>query len=604
MIILQKLAWDNCFSYGKGNEVNLADSTLTQLIGTNGVGKSSIPLILEEVLFNKNSKNVKKADIANRYVNQGYDISLDFSVDDDMYNITVNRRATLKCKLTKNGEDISSHTASNTYKTLGETLGIDFKTFTQLVYQNTNTSLQFLTATDTNRKKFLIDLLKLDDYVAFFDSFKEGVRVATQETTALNAQTDTIVKWLTDNKLETTEIYSKMNLPKISEKDENTLRQLQIDFENISDKNKKINTNNNLLEQLKSIDINQLRADYQKHPQSNDTSGIIGAIGAWKSELSHEVKMRDKYENLKNTEDQECPTCEQPVDMEFVEIRYNEHNKRAMQCSKFMNEEQEKLEKLQDENKIHRAAAKGVEEWEHLFSSIDSTLSTTVSNPERVQEAIDALKSKVRVARAELEEVASENERRERHNTRIEIIQEQTEQFERELSQVTDKLSSIEDKLSILEILKKAFSTNGLLAYKIESLVKELESLTNDYLAEFSDGRFSINFVVENDKLNVEVTDTGKLIDILALSSGELARVNIATLVAIRKLMTSISRSQINVLFLDEVNQALDEQGKEKIVEILLKEENLNTYLVSHGWTHPLLEKIEIIKEDNISHLE
>ena len=28
--------------------------------------------------------------------------------------------------------------------------------------------------------------------------------------------------------------------------------------------------------------------------------------------------------------------------------------------------------------------------------------------------------------------------------------------------------------------------------------------------------------------------------------------------------MTSISRSQINVLFLDEVNQALDEVGKEK----------------------------------------
>ena len=63
MIILQKLAWDNCFSYGKDNEVNLADATLTQLVGTNGVGKSSIPLILEEVLFNKNSKNVKKADL-------------------------------------------------------------------------------------------------------------------------------------------------------------------------------------------------------------------------------------------------------------------------------------------------------------------------------------------------------------------------------------------------------------------------------------------------------------------------------------------------------------------------------------------------------------
>ncbi len=604
MIILQKLTWDNCFSYGKGNEVNLAESTLTQLVGTNGVGKSSIPLILEEVLFNKNSKNVKKADIANRYVNQGYDISLDFTVDNDSYNISVSRRSTLKCKLTKNKEDISSHTASNTYKTLGEILGIDFKTFTQLVYQNTNTSLQFLTATDTNRKKFLIDLLKLDDYVSFFETFKEGVRVATQEVTILNAKTDTIVKWLTDNKLETTELLSKVNLPKVEEKDEKRLRQLQLDFENISGKNKKINDNNFLIEQLKSIDISKLRKDIEQYPEIQDTDRITGQLGAWKQELTHEVNMRSKYEVLRNAETQECPTCEQPIDMKFVEEHYQEHNERADNCRSFMQQEQDKLEKAQYENEIHRKAAKGIQEWERLAAAIDSGLPTTVSDPESIKGAINELKTKVQEARDELENVIAENEKRERHNTRIEIIGEQTDEFENELSEITDKLSSIEDKLSILEILKKAFSTNGLLAYKIESLVKELESLTNEYLAEFSDGRFSINFVVENDKLNVEVTDTGKIIDILALSSGELARVNIATLVAIRKLMTSISRSQINVLFLDEVNQALDEQGKEKIVEILLKEENLNTYLVSHGWTHPLLEKIEIVKEDNISHLE
>ena len=472
MIILQKLTWDNCFSYGKGNEVNLAESTLTQLVGTNGVGKSSIPLILEEVLFNKNSKNVKKADIANRYVNQGYDISLDFTVDDDQYNITVNRRATLKCKLTKNDEDISSHTASNTYKTLGETLGIDFKTFTQLVYQNTNTSLQFLTATDTNRKKFLIDLLKLDDYVAYFETFKEGVRTATQEVTVLNAKTDTIVKWLTDNKLETYDILSKVNLPKISEKDEELLRQYQVDFENISDKNKKIIFNNNLLEQLKSIDINSLRSDYQKYPEKIDTSKIIGAIGAWKSELSHEVNMRDKYESLKNSDDAECPTCEQPIDFAFIENKYAEHNERAEQCSKFIETEQAKLDKTNEENEIHRNAASGIEEWERTFSSIDSELTTQVSDPDKLKGAISDLKAKVEEARNELEEVAAENERRERHNTRIEIITEQTNEFENELSEITDKLTSIEDKLSILEILKKAFSTNGLLAYKIESLVK------------------------------------------------------------------------------------------------------------------------------------
>ena len=52
MITLKTLRWDNCFSYGENNQVDLSDNKLTQIIGINGVGKSSIPLILEEILFN------------------------------------------------------------------------------------------------------------------------------------------------------------------------------------------------------------------------------------------------------------------------------------------------------------------------------------------------------------------------------------------------------------------------------------------------------------------------------------------------------------------------------------------------------------------------
>ena len=601
MIILQKLKWDNCFSYGTGNEIDLSSDTLTQLVGTNGVGKSSIPLILEEGLFNKNSKNVKKADIANRYVNQGYDISLDFSVDSDSYCISVSRRSTLKCKLTKNGEDISSHTASNTYKSLGEILGIDFKTFSQLVYQNTNASLQFLTATDTNRKKFLIDLLKLDEYVSFFETFKEAVRVASSNITATNAKIATIEKWLEDNFLEDTRLLDKMDLPFQSEEDEKTLSSLQIEFENISEKNKKINTNNHLKEQLKLIDLHENKRLLALHPELIDTSAHLTRLGAWKSESIHEEKQLQKYQALAGMENMECITCGQDIDENFVNTMIKEHQERYNQCIKFADKDREKLQEAEENNEIHRTSNKAIKDWESIYRSIDDKLPTQVINEEELGDKIEALRKRIASTRESLSKVVEENERRERHNTRIGIIQEQTEQFQEQLSSLESGLQSSEDKLTILEILKKAFSTNGLLAYKIESLVKELEILTNEYLAEFSDGRFSINFVVENDKLNVEVSDNGNIIDILALSSGELARVNIATLVAIRKLMTSISRSQINVLFLDEVNQALDEQGKEKVVEVLLKEENLNTYLVSHGWTHPLLEKIEIIKEDNIS---
>src|SRR5210317_265477 len=126
MITLKKLQWSNCFSYGPNNELDLDANTVTQIIGTNGMGKSSIPLIIEEALYNKNSKGIKKADIPNRYVNNGYNIYLSFSKDGDKYEITINRKTNIKVKLEKNGTDISSHTATNTYKTIQETIGVDF----------------------------------------------------------------------------------------------------------------------------------------------------------------------------------------------------------------------------------------------------------------------------------------------------------------------------------------------------------------------------------------------------------------------------------------------------------------------------------------------
>ena len=153
-------------------------------------------------------------------------------------------------------------------------------------------------------------------------------------------------------------------------------------------------------------------------------------------------------------------------------------------------------------------------------------------------------------AKEQLEEAARNNQKITKHNTRIQVILEQTDEFESQLNSATEELVAEKDIANNLEVLKKAFSTNGLIAYKIENLVKDLEELTNYYLGELSDGRFTLEFVVSNDKLNVQVTDNGNIVDILALSSGELARVNTATLIAIRKLMSSISKSKINISIL------------------------------------------------------
>jgi DNA repair exonuclease SbcCD ATPase subunit len=596
MIILKTLRWDNCFSYGRDNILDLNDSNLTQLVGTNGMGKSSIPLIIEEVLFNKNSKGIKKQEIQNRFVNDGYSINLTFQVDENDYEIDVSRKASIKCKLYKNGDDISSHTATNTYKTVQDLLGLDFKTFTQLVYQNTNTSLQFLTATDTNRKKFLIDLLKLEEYVEFFDIFKEAARDISFEVNNLNGKSDTIVKWLEENKLESMDILPILNLPKFSESDEQQLQQLRHDFEKISENNKKIIDNNFIKERLTEQETNEHRLF---KGEEISLTAMLQQLGTFSSKEAEAQAHMDKIDTLEG----QCPTCEQELDwneleklnLDYLNAKTNAHNNQVIL--------QEKIAEAKKHNKLCIIRDSQQREYEDLIRDWDNSLPSTILDGEDISSQIDELSSNIASVRNRIEGISASNLVAERHNTRISIIQEQSEGMETQLEEVVAALGKIEEQATHLEILKKAFSTNGLLAYKIENLVKDLEDLTNEYLAELSSGRFSLEFVVTNDKLNVEITDNSKVVDILALSSGELARVNTATLLAIRKLMSSISSSRINTLFLDEIISVLDDEGKEKLVEILLGEE-LNTYLVSHGWTHPLLSKIEVIKEDNISRLE
>ena len=600
MITLKKLQWSNCFSYGADNELDLTESIVTQLVGTNGTGKSSIPLILEEVLFNKNSKGIKKADIPNREVNNGYDISLSLNVVDDEYKIDVVRRGNIKVKLYKNGEDISSHTATNTYKTLEEVMGIDHKTFSQIVYQNTNASLQFLTATDTNRKRFLIDLLQLNNYVEYFEVFKDLARASGTEATRLQGKIDTINKWLLDNKMEDTSLLSKIDLPFVSEEDDKTLRSLMIEYENISEINKKINKNNFTKEQLSEIDVTAYKEQLEEYTTDFDVAPLSKNITLAKYKTNEHSESLKEYKTMKG----ECPTCHQDIDEEFVQKQIEYHSEKAAYYDKQIVELTEEKTEANRVNTIRIVAKRKVEEWEDLFRDIDNSLPGDILDAEQLKSDIIDLKTKIKDSRDAWEDVAAENERIERHNTRISIIEEQQQDFEDQLTSLTEEISKVEEKLGHIEILKKAFSTNGLLAYKIENLVKDLEELTNEYLAELSDGRFSLEFVVLNDKLNVEIDDNGKPVDILALSAGELARVNTSTLLAIRKLMSSISKSRINALFLDEVTNVLDELGKEKLVEILLREENLNTYIVSHGWTHPLLSKIEVIKEDKVSHLD
>jgi DNA repair exonuclease SbcCD ATPase subunit len=596
-VVLQSIEWDKCFSFGDNNKVDLSKEAVTQIIAPNGFGKSSIPLIMEEALYNKNSKGAKKADIPNRLLDGSYNIKLVFSIDSQEYTVDIARKSgAIKIKLLNDGNDISSHTATNTFKQIEELLGMDFKTFQQLIYQSTNSSLAFLTATDTARKKFLIDLFDLEDYTKLFEVFKEAAKSLGTEVTSLDSRIETINKWLSNNSkldLELKDIEELPERPDFSSEVGN----LNSKLSNIKSHNDSIKKNNTVRKLIDAIDIEELRNVNVTKESYDDIQGDIGQLKSAKQSADAVVQ---KLKGLKD----KCPTCLQDIDKEFYDGLLNSNTTNSNEYTARIKELEAEVDRIKKNNRLFDMTQEQIKEWEQLNATLNPNLSSGLLSASDIEDELVVIKNTLAKVDAEISKVTAINNEALKHNSKINVYLEQNEKFSEELKEAREQLVALTDKYKNLEVLKKAFSTNGLIAYKLENLVKDLEVHTNEYLAELSDGRFTIEFSISSDKLNVIVTDEGKEISISAPSSGEMARINISTLLAIRKLMSSISKNTINVLFLDEVISVLDDYGRERLVEVLLQEEGLNTFLVSHSWTHPLVDKLKIKKRDGVSWIE
>jgi DNA repair exonuclease SbcCD ATPase subunit len=197
-INLKQLSFSNMFSYGASNTIPLNRNRITQLTAVNGSGKSSIALILQELLYNKNIKGIKKGDILNRYIkDKHWHGMLEFDVDNVPYSVVVKRTgAATKVELYKDGLDISEHKVLDTYKKIQDIIGLDFEIFTQITYQSSIDLLDFLKATDTNRKKFLINLFNLEKYIAIGDKIKLRTSEIDKEIVKLQGELKSIDDFL------------------------------------------------------------------------------------------------------------------------------------------------------------------------------------------------------------------------------------------------------------------------------------------------------------------------------------------------------------------------------------------------------------------------
>ena len=605
-ITLSNLQFSNMFSYGKENSLDLNSSRITQLTAPNGSGKSSIAMIIQEILFNKNIKGIKKTDILNRWTkDKQWTGSIEFNIDGASYSVAVQRSgASTKVQLFKCGIDISDHKVLDTYKKIQELLGINFEIFSQLTYQSSVDLLEFLKATDTNRKKFLINLFNLEKYIMIGDKIKVQAQSLDKEFSIQKGELKSV-----EDFLNSTIVPEKKAFAKVVEVDP-TIQQrigvLEQEVKNYKQTCMKIDKNNMYKDEIAQLTFHSGMRKPEEFQFYDEYQTLKSDLIVLKSKMEADEKSLDEID-LTDI----CPSCGQQMDVshlqklkeELKEKNKKDHetyNNAMVKASAWSSE----ITAYNNELRIYNDNQNTIKKFEQLSQLFDKSIPSDYPNIDQINAELDNLKDTYLKQITKAEENNRYNESIAAHNAKVDALTEQKNEFLIRQKSLKDSILSKSNKINSLNILKKAFSTSGIVAFKLENLTKELEVSINYYLSLLSDGQFQVEFTLDKEKLNISVINNGISTPIETVSGGEFSRIQTSILLAIRSLLSKLGGSSINLLFLDEITGVLDDEGKDKLIEVLQNEDDLNVFLISHDFTHPLIDKISIVKNDNISSIQ
>ena len=608
-IVLNTLKFSNMFSYGEQeNIIKFNKNKITQLTAPNGSGKSSIALILQEVLFNKNIKGIKKADLLNRWTkSKNWWAELEFSIDKENFCITVERtgiKSNVKFiqQVNSNILDISEHKILDTYKTIQELIGLDFNIFSQLTYQSSIDLLEFLKATDTNRKKFLINLFNLEKYIKIGEVLKVKISNIEKELAILQGEIKTIESFLNHTKIP--EKINFIEIPKLDEDILKSLAFLEKEVKEYEQTCKKIDRNNFYIKERDTLKFNMsMKIPITDPNMFSDLEKINQEITKVKL---HKQSIEKSLMNIDISDT--CYACGQTIDNSQSKQLHNDLDKdlleTVLKIESWSEEKiyaQDRVDTYQEDMQKYNDNQKKVERFEQLSQLIDIELSLEHPNYSQLQNDLHSTQKQVITNTEKIQNATDHNQKVSIHNAKTDALVEQKEHFLSRQINVKNDIINLSNKLNNLIILRKAFSTSGIVAFKLENLTKELEETINFYLSSLSDGQFQVSFRLDKEKLNIIVSNNGIDTPIETVSGGEFSRIQTAILLAIRNLLSKLGGSSVNLLFLDEITGVLDDEGKEKLIEVLSEEKDLNVFLISHDFTHPLIDKISITKQDNIS---
>ncbi len=547
---IRKIEWKNVASYG--NKVQIIEfpekAGLIQVVGENGVGKSTISDVITFGLYGK-LEGKKLKDIPNRLNGEawmrisfeqfGNTYMVERGLDPNIFNLYIN------------GSPYDQAGIKNVQEYLAEDiLNIPYYVFNNTISLSINDFKSFLKMS-SNDKKMIIDKI-FGFYILneMRDLLKEEAKNIKFGLERVMGEISATSKSITNSQREIESLTSRL-------------------IQNSEEKIQEIEESLDRFTSLLEIHGQKLREF--KERESSAMSGVrkaVEVLSACRNEISSIDSKLSLYKKDK------CPTCSGDFKTEF----YASMVKDLETQRDVMKKDMEKYESQYSDAKVKE-------------SDIISSRAEFISKGTKIEMNIKNLRDELRKIKSGKgdEQIASLNKI-------LANLQSDLEEFNKTKSRD-------EERQTWIKTLDEILGERGVKQLAIKTILPSLNKQILELLLELH-----LPYkVVFNEEFNASIYHMGEEISTQTLSTGEMKKVDFAVLIAIIKLM-KIRFSSVNLLFLDEIFSSVDPDGVHTILSTLRKicdDMGLNIFVINHAQmpTEIFDWRIDIQKKNNFSDL-